>query len=106
MVKEISVEELKNWIDSGKEFKLIDVREADEVQIASIGGELIPVNSVPENVDKFKSETPVVVYCRSGARSGNAVAYLQQNYGLENLLNLQGGILAWADKIDPSITKY
>lgn len=105
-MKEISVKELAALKASGADFQLIDVREQNEVDIAEIGGELIPMNSVPENVDKFSKDKQVIVHCRSGARSGQIIQYLEQNHGFENLYNLAGGILAYADEIDTSLTKY
>ncbi len=105
-MKEISVKELAALKASGADFQLIDVREQNEVDIAEIGGELIPMNTVPENVDKFAKDKQVIVHCRSGVRSGNVIQYLEQNHGFDNLYNLAGGILAYADEIDNSLTKY
>ncbi|GAB5523298.1 MAG: hypothetical protein Roseis2KO_11700 [Roseivirga sp.] len=105
-MKEISVKELAALKASGADFQLIDVREQNEVDIAEIGGELIPMNTVPDNVDKFSKDNQVVVHCRSGARSGNVIQYLEQNHGFNNLYNLAGGILAYADEVDNSLTKY
>jgi len=93
-------------MDNGADFQLIDVREQHEAEIAEIGAELIPLGTVPENVDKFAKDKQVVVHCRSGARSGNAIQWLEANHGFENLYNLKGGILAWADEIDQSVQKY
>jgi rhodanese-related sulfurtransferase len=105
-VKEISVKELKQMMDSGEDFQLIDVREPNEFEVAEIGGELIPLSTVPDNADKFSKEKKVVVHCRSGKRSANAIQYLEQQHGFDNLYNLAGGILAWSDEIDPSVQKY
>ncbi|PWL27529.1 rhodanese-like domain-containing protein [uncultured Roseivirga sp.] len=105
-MKEITVKELKALMDNGADFQLIDVREQHEAEIAEIGAELIPLGTVPENVDKFAKDKQVVVHCRSGARSGNAIQWLEANHGFENLYNLKGGILAWADEIDNSVQKY
>ena len=105
-MKEISVKELAALKESGADFQLIDVREQNEVDIAEMGGELIPMNSVPENLDKFSKDKQVIVHCRSGVRSGNVIQYLEQNHGFNNLYNLAGGILAYADEIDNSLTKY
>lgn len=105
-MKEISVKKLAALKASGADFQLIDVREQKEVDIAEIGGELIPMNTVPDNVDKFSRDKQVIVHCRSGARSGNVIQYLEQNHGFDNLYNLAGGILAYADEVDNSLTKY
>lgn len=101
-----TVEELKAMIDSGADFQLIDVREPHEFEIANLKGELIPQSTVPSNVDKISRDKPVVVHCRSGVRSSNTITYLEQNHGFTNLYNLKGGILAWADEIDPEMPKY
>ncbi len=105
-MKEITVQELKKLMDEKADFQLVDVRRADEFAFANLGGELITLDTVPNNVEKFDRERQVVVHCRSGKRSGDAIAYLEQNHGFNNLYNLAGGILAWSDEIDPSIPKY
>ena len=105
-MKSITVKELKSKIDNGEKFKLIDVREEYESEIASLGGELIPLATVLENADKFKSDVPVIVHCRSGKRSATAIMQLEKMHGYDNLYNLEGGILAWAEEIDPSMDKY
>ena len=105
-MKEITVLELKEMMDSKKDFQLIDVREKSEFEVCDIGGELIPVNSVPDNVEKISKDKMVVVHCRSGKRSANVIQYLEQNFDFKNLYNLKGGILAWADEIDDSMPKY
>jgi len=105
-IKTISVGELKKLIDEQKDFQLIDVREQNEKDYADIGGELVPMGSVAENIDKFSKDKMVIVYCRSGKRSGRVIAALQAQHGFSNLYNLAGGILAWSDEIDPSIRKY
>ena len=105
-MKEINVTELAELQASSTDFQLIDVREPNEVEICEIGGELIPMNSVPQNVEKFSKDKKVVVHCRSGKRSGDVILWLEKNHGFENLYNLKGGILAYADEIDPGLSKY
>lgn len=105
-VNEISVKELKQLIDAKKDFQLIDVREPDEHHFCNIGGELIPLGTVLQQIDRIDKEKTVVVYCRSGRRSGEIIDQLQNRFGLKNLVNLTGGILAWSDEIDPTIPKY
>lgn len=105
-MKEISVADLKKMIDGGEDFQLIDVREPNEYEVAEIGGELIPLATIPDNVDKISRDKKVVVHCRSGKRSANAIQFLEQQHGFDNLYNLEGGILAWADEIDPTLQKY
>ncbi len=105
-MKEITVDELKKLKDSGEDFQLIDVREDYEIEICHIDGERIPLSEVPHSVDKISRVKKVIIHCRSGSRSGNTVKWLEKNHHFENLYNLKGGILAWADQIDPSMAKY
>lgn len=106
MVKEIDVIELKNMMDNEEDFQLIDVREPHEVDIATLNGELIPLGEIAQSEDKINKDKKVVIHCRSGARSAKAVEYLQKKLGKEDIYNLKGGVLAWADQIDPSMKKY
>lgn len=103
---EISVRVLKEWMESGKDFQLIDVREPYEYDIANIGGVLIPKGEVIHNLDRIDKHKDVVIHCRSGKRSQDIIDLLSAEAGLQNLHNLKGGILAWADEIDPSMPKY
>ncbi len=105
-MKEITVLELAQLQRSGADYQLIDVREPNEVEICEIGAELIPMGSVPQQVEKFSRDKQVIVHCRSGKRSVDVIHWLEQNHGFENLYNLKGGILAYADEVDPSLTKY
>jgi sulfur-carrier protein adenylyltransferase/sulfurtransferase len=105
-MKEVTVKELKAMLDAKEDFQLIDCREPHEADICEIGGELIPQGDIPHNIDQISKTKKVVIHCRSGSRSGNIVRWLEQNHGFTNLYNLKGGILAWADEIDPSVTKY
>jgi adenylyltransferase/sulfurtransferase len=82
------------------------VREDYEYDIANIGGELIPLGKVEEHINKISSDKDVVIYCRSGKRSADAIQVLEKKYGFKNLYNLKGGILAYADEIDQSLAKY
>ena len=84
-------------------FQLIDVRESSEYQLGNINGELIPLGEIESNVSRIKKDRKVVFQCRSGKRSADAVILLQKKYGFDNLYNLEGGILAWAAKIDSGI---
>ena len=105
-VKEITVEELKALQDSKEEYQLIDVREAYEYDICNLEGELIPLGAILDSVEKIASNKKVIVHCRSGARSATAITQLERKYNFDNLYNLKGGILAWADRIDTSMAKY
>ncbi len=105
---EISVEELKEKIDKGDKFTLLDVREVYETEIASIGGTLISINALVEKIDEIPcgKDEELIVYCRTGHRSRHAVEYLRDKAGFKKVKNLVGGIHAWSDKIDPKVRKY
>ena len=105
-MKSITVQELKQLMDSNEEFQLIDVRETYENEICSLNGLLIPMNEIPGRVEELVKEKKVIVHCRSGKRSANVSDFLEQNYQLTNLYNLEGGILSWIEEIDPSLESY
>jgi len=105
-VKEISVEELATLKNNHDDYQLIDVREPYEYEISNLGGELIPLKEIELEVNKVDSTKKVVVHCRSGVRSAQAIETLEKKYGFKNLYNLKGGILAYADLIDHSLAKY
>lgn len=104
-MNEITVSELKEWIDEGKDFQLIDVRETFEYEMSNLNGLNIPLSGVLIEADKISMDKPVVMQCRSGVRSAAALQQLER-IGYSNLYNLKGGILAWASEIDPSIQVY
>ena len=88
----------------GEPFQLLDVREPEEAAIAAIEGSvLVPLGALPERLAEVDRTLPVVVYCRSGARSARAVALLR-GAGLSRTYNLAGGILAWARDVDPGLS--
>lgn len=93
-------------MDSGADFQLIDVREPHEYDICHLNGELIPMGDVMDNTDKISRDKQVVVHCRSGKRSASVVRALEQALGFDNLYNLEGGVIAWAEEIDPKMPKY
>ncbi|HEX5001948.1 MAG TPA: rhodanese-like domain-containing protein [Bacteroidia bacterium] len=101
---DITVSELKTWMDQKKDFQLIDIREEHEFEAANIGGENIPMDTLLEQPELISKELPVVLYCRSGSRSNVIIRQLEANQGFSNLLNLKGGILAWSKEIDPDIS--
>ncbi len=105
-MKEISVEELKELKDSGADFQLIDVREAYEYDICNLEGELIPMGDIPSNVERIARDKQVIVYCRTGRRSADAITWLENNHKFDNLYNLTGGIMEWARDIDPDMETY
>jgi sulfur-carrier protein adenylyltransferase/sulfurtransferase len=102
----IDATELKAKLDRGDRFTLIDVREPYEYQIARIpGAKLIPLGELPKRLNELDPEAEIVAHCRSGARSQKAVDLLKQR-GFHKARNMTGGILAWSDKVDPTVPKY
>jgi adenylyltransferase/sulfurtransferase len=105
VVKEISVQELKQKFDAKEDFQLIDVREQHEYDFVNLGAELIPLNSITEQQHRIARDKPVVVHCKAGTRSAKAIAALEQ-YRFTNLYNLKGGIVAYAKEIDTRLPVY
>ncbi|HEU0275820.1 MAG TPA: molybdopterin-synthase adenylyltransferase MoeB [Candidatus Udaeobacter sp.] len=105
-IPEMSPHELKQWTEAGETFDLIDVREPFEYEIARIdGSKLIPLGEITERLGELERDRPIVVHCHSGMRSAQAVRLLQQR-GFTKVYNLEGGIEAWSDQIDPDVPKY
>ncbi len=105
-IPKMSANELKQKMDAREPFELIDVRETFEYEIARIdGARLIPLGEIAERADELPRDRPIVVHCHSGRRSAEAVRLLQQR-GFGNIYNLEGGIDAWSDQIDPGVPKY
>ncbi len=104
-MREITVQELKEKMDAVEDFQLIDVREDFEYEMSNLGGELIPLSGIMIESGKIDKNKPVIVQCRSGKRSAAAIMQLEQQ-GFTNLYNLKGGMLAWAEEIDPEMQVY
>ncbi|MBL8293740.1 MAG: molybdopterin-synthase adenylyltransferase MoeB [Bryobacterales bacterium] len=103
---EIEVTALKARLDRGDDFVLVDVREPHEFQIGRIpNSRLIPLGELPKRVNELSVGDDIVVHCKSGMRSAKAMDFLKQS-GFKRVKNLKGGILAWSDKVDPSVPKY
>ena len=103
---EITVQELKDRLAHGHKLQLLDVRELSEFEICNLGGDLIPLGELPKQTGRVRRDVPVVVICHHGFRSAQAINFLSQRYGFDNLLNLKGGIHAWATQIDPEMAVY
>ncbi len=101
----IHVEDLKQRLDAKEQLFVLDVREPHEYQICNLGATLIPLNDLPRRMGELDKNRETVVHCRSGARSARAVTFLRQA-GFTKAKNLAGGILAWADRVDPKVPKY
>jgi adenylyltransferase/sulfurtransferase len=105
-MKEVSVDELKEMRDNGEDFQLVDVREPNEFKICSLGGDEIPMSQIMTRYNEISKDKKVVIHCKSGKRSANIIQALEQNFGYENLFNLDGGIIEWAQEIDTEMDQY
>jgi adenylyltransferase/sulfurtransferase len=122
-MQEITVTELKSKLDAGADIVVLDVREPHEWNIAAIDGTLrIPKGEIEQAKDaviagskqveetvlaQIPPDKELIVHCRSGKRSADTISFLQEaGYDSKRMYNLVGGILAWADEIDPSLPKY
>jgi adenylyltransferase/sulfurtransferase len=104
----ITARELKDMIDAGKDFALIDVREQNEYEIVNIpGAVLIPKDRIlsGEALAELPQDKPLVLHCKSGARSAEALAALHKA-GFRDAVHVGGGVLAWANQVDPSLPTY
>ena len=106
-MKEITVQDLKDKMDAGEDFFLLDVREPHEYAISNIDGTLIPLGELPNRLNEIEDQRDkeVVVMCRGGGRSAQGLKILEKN-GFSNVINLKGGVNAWAKEIDPSKPVY
>jgi adenylyltransferase/sulfurtransferase len=103
---DITAVEVKQLIDAGANFTLIDVREVHEYQICKIDkAQLIPLGELPRRLHELDKEADLVIHCKMGGRSAKACDLLRAS-GFTKVRNMTGGILAWADKVDPSVPKY
>jgi len=104
-IAEITPRDLKSRMDRGDDLFILDVREPHEYQICNLKGKLIPLGELPRRVSELDSSKEMIVHCRSGKRSADAIHFLQKA-GFKKLWNLKGGVLAWSDEVDPSMPKY
>jgi rhodanese-related sulfurtransferase len=105
-MEEITAIELKARLAKGNRMQIVDVREPSEFEICNLGGELIPLGDLPKQASRIRRDVPVIMVCHHGFRSAQAINYLTQRLGYENLLNLKGGIHAWATYVDPAMATY
>ncbi len=103
MMKEVSVQELREKMNANDDFQLIDVRETFEYEIGNLNGLNIPLAHVMLEAGSISKNKQVIIHCRSGARSAAVIMQLERELDLKNLYNLKGGILAWKAEIDESI---
>jgi rhodanese-related sulfurtransferase len=108
-VREIQAEELKQRLDQGAHLFLLDVRDEYEFEISNIGGRLIPLAQLPKRLDEISAELTeedeIVAVCKHGSRGLKAAEYLQ-SHGFPRVMNLRGGIHAWASRVDRTVRKY
>ena len=105
-IPEMTPLEVKRMVDDGRPFVLVDVRERDEYQICCIpGSKLIPLGELPRCLHELSRSEEIVIHCKSGKRSAQAVELLMKT-GFRRVWNLKGGILAWSDQVNPAIPKY
>jgi sulfur-carrier protein adenylyltransferase/sulfurtransferase len=103
---DITPQELYKMLESGQAPFILDVRNPEEFQICRIpGSTLLPLPELPARHDELDKDRAMIVHCKSGMRSAKAIAFLRQQ-GFKKLRNLKGGILAWADRVDPTMPKY
>jgi molybdopterin/thiamine biosynthesis adenylyltransferase/rhodanese-related sulfurtransferase len=104
-IPQITPVELKRRLDAGEEVFVLDVREPHEYQIVNIGAPLIPLGDLPNRLNELDPNREIVIHCKSGGRSQRAAEFLQKS-GFNNVVNLAGGITAWATDVDPKLPKY
>lgn len=105
-ITHISAKELQQKLQEEKNLFLLDVREPEEFNFASIDGSyLIPVSEIPGRMNEIKSANGCVVICHHGVRSHQVAAYLD-HHGFTNMYNLSGGIDAWSVECDSTVSRY
>ncbi len=102
---DIEPRDLRDRIESGVEFTLVDVRQAHEYEICNLSGQLIPLDELPRRYGELDRNAAIIVHCKLGGRSAKAVQFLRDQ-GFANVSNLRGGITAWSKEIDPSLPTY
>lgn len=105
-IREISAIELATWIERGEDFQLIDVREKYEYDIVNLGGELLPLSEIESLASKIDRNRKVVVHCKTGGRSAQAIRLLEERFGYTNLYNLRAGILGYIEEVKPEMQRY
>ncbi|MBF9239148.1 rhodanese [Hymenobacter sp. BT683] len=104
---EISPEELHRRLQAGDDLQLVDVRQPEEFDYCHLPGSLLlPLDEMPRRAAEIRPDGPVVLICHHGVRSAHALGYLRHRLGRTNLLNLRGGVAAWAEQVDPAFPRY
>lgn len=103
---QIEPREVKQRLDRGEKFLLVDVRESWEFDVCRLpGAKLVPLGSVASSLALFDEAEEVVIYCHHGRRSLDAAVWLRQQ-GVEGARSMAGGIERWSAEIDPSVPRY
>ena len=106
MINSLDPMEIKKLLDIEKDIKLIDVREKWEYEYAKIeGAENIPLSIFVHSLNNIKTDQKIIVYCHHGSRSYQACSYMVRN-GYKHVTNMDGGIDAWAEMIEPEMARY
>jgi rhodanese-related sulfurtransferase len=104
-MQNLSPEQLKSLLDQGQA-RLLDVRQAEELEIARIAGAIhIPLNELQTRLGELDPQQPLVALCHHGVRSEMAGRILERN-GFTHIAHLSGGIDAWSQAIDPTVPRY
>lgn len=102
-MKSITVEQLQAWRQDGTSHTLVDIREPYERSVSHLDGLHIPMAEVMARHNELPQDEPLVIHCRSGARSAAVTQALALQHGFDNVYNLTGGIMAWASAIEPQM---
>jgi len=106
-MQEITAAELKKKMDEGEDVQLIDVRNQDENAFAHIeGSKLIPLGEILTRMNEIDPTREIVIHCKAGGRSAQAIQALERSGFKGELRNLKGGITAWSNEVDPNVPKY
>ncbi|MDA1353771.1 MAG: rhodanese-like domain-containing protein [bacterium] len=105
-VPTITIQTLKDMRDNNDDFVLIDVREKDEWEFCRLhNAEFVPLSNFAALIDKYDRNKNYAILCKAGGRSASATEYMLRN-GFKNVVNVAGGITAWATEIDKSVPTY
>ncbi|HEX7016801.1 MAG TPA: molybdopterin-synthase adenylyltransferase MoeB [Cyclobacteriaceae bacterium] len=105
-IKEVTATELATWRERGEDFQLIDVREKYEYDIVNLGGELLPLGEIESLASRIDRHRKVVIHCKTGGRSAEAIRRLEQRFGYTNLYNLRAGIMGYIQEVEPELQRY
>ncbi len=104
---EINPEDLHARLQAGDDLQLVDVRQPEEFDYCHLPGSLLlPLDELPRRAAEIRADGQVVLICHHGVRSAQALGYLRHRLGRTNLLNLRGGVAAWAEEVDPDFLRY